>query len=54
MKEAKAKKTPVIRDHYTKAEMREIEKLFLDPNLKTYTIQETIEMSKNENIHQNR
>lgn len=54
MKEPKTKKIAVIRNQHTKAEMREIEKAFLDPNAKTYTLQEIIELSRNENLHQNR
>ena len=54
MKESKTKKIAVIRHEYTKAEMREIEKEFSNPNAKTYTLEEIIEMSKNEDIHQNR
>ncbi|SKC17743.1 hypothetical protein [Dyadobacter psychrophilus] len=54
MKASKGKAIAVIRNQHTKEEMREIEKLFLDPNAKRYTLQETIEMSKNENLHQNR
>ncbi|MCF0050941.1 hypothetical protein LXM25_12785 [Dyadobacter sp. LJ53] len=54
MKELKTKKVAVSKSELTKVEMREIEKLFLDPNTKTYTLQETIELSRNENIHQNR
>lgn len=52
----KAQKTKiaVIRNQHTKAEMREIEKEFLNPNAKNYTLEEIIELSKNENIHQNR
>lgn len=44
----------VIKNQHTKAEMRELEKVFLDPTAKTYTLQEIIEQSRNENIHQNR
>jgi hypothetical protein len=54
MKEPKTKKIAVIKNQHTKAEMRELEKVFLDPTAKTYTLQEIIELSRNENIHQNR
>ena len=54
MKEQKTKTIAVIKNQHTKAEMRAIEKELLDPNAKNYTLQEIFELSKNENIHQNR
>jgi hypothetical protein len=54
MKASKGKTIAVIRNQHTKAEMREIEKSLLDPNAKFITLQESFEISRNENLHQNR
>lgn len=54
MKERKIKTIAVIQNQHTKAEMKAIEKEFLDPNAKNYTLQEIFEISRNENLHQNR
>ncbi|NIJ55268.1 hypothetical protein FHS68_004457 [Dyadobacter arcticus] len=54
MKTLKTKTVAVIKNSHTKEEMEEIEREFLTMEKSPCTIQQLIEMSRNENLHKDR
>jgi hypothetical protein len=54
MKTLKTKTIAVIKNSHTKKEMEEIEREFLTMKKSRTTLQQLIEMSRNENLHKDR
>ncbi|WP_205748187.1 hypothetical protein [Dyadobacter luticola] len=54
MKTVKTNKIAVIKNGHTRKEMAEIEREMVNSKGPFYTLQETIEMSRNENLHKDR
>ncbi|MEO6283951.1 MAG: hypothetical protein ABIN80_21085 [Dyadobacter sp.] len=54
MKALKTKAVAVLINQHSKKEMEEIEKEFISSEKSPYTLQQLIEMSRNENLHKDR
>ena len=54
MKTSKTKTVAIMINQHTKKEMREIEKEMNESKGPFYTLQQTIDMARNENLHKDR